>query len=185
MIDNGDTYLYLTLSAHYGVSIEFACPEIDWLLENGLIEPSNHKYVKGQAYYITPKGDKVLDSIKPQTLFVTYTEEHTTVREVDPNDSWDQGEDDLNGRYECVSWEQPSSYLHKTVQTAYKPGESVYVVWCTYGTGSTFSHTGGQFDALGVARTPLGVKALGRYGDVKHDDYFGGLEHVHDVQETL
>lgn len=107
-------------------------------------------------------------------VYVEYSESYTTVRDADPSDNWDQGDQDAGGQYVGVSLSRPGWY-HKEFDLPVQVGDTVYVVWCTYTEGCTFGHTSGKFDAM-VCIDYKDIDALKEQLKCKHDDYFGGVD---------
>lgn len=178
------------LDGTYGVSIpETANPvDLDWLEEQGYMETqwANHGLTVRDRV-LTPAGNQfVSDLTKQRVLRVYYYENMEYTRDPDPDDRWDAGEQDAHGRFEFaeVNGKIKSAY-HKDLPLPNDFRGTIQLVWCTYGSGSTFGHTSGLFDVGGWAVDKAGVEEIGAALKKKHDDYFGGVEQTYTESITI
>lgn len=167
------------LYAAGGMPASVPAATTDWLLEQGYIELS---YRTGPVLQTTHAGDRFVKTelAGDKQLVVYYTERPETVRERDPEDSWDQGVTDLNGHFDYAEVldrgaDINSSYWHAIALPRGLTG-NVFLVWCKYGTGSTFGKTHGQFGLGGIAVDDAGVDWLTEVLKTQYSDYFGGVE---------
>lgn len=117
-----------------------------------------------------------------------YWQERTVyTREIDQEDSWDQGETYTEVNLLGVYTDKESKYANswETFEfDGYVPSE-VYIVWVRYSTGSTFGHESGRMLVLGAYETEeeaiAEVKLVNSGKHPKHytwDGYFEKLESV-------
>lgn len=181
------------LDGAYGVDMpETANPvDLDWLEEHGYMETqwANHELTVRDRV-LTPAGKQFVDSITGQRILrVYYSENMEYVRDPDPNDSWDSGEQEAHGRFEFAVAVKPKSTAKYTYyKDLVLPNDfrgTIQLVWCTYGTGSTFGHTSGLFDVGGWAVDRAGVEVIKAALGKKHDDYFGGVESTYTESITI
>jgi len=177
----------------YGVDMpETANPvDLDWLEEHGYLETqwANHGLTVRDRV-LTPAGKQFVNSITGQRILrVYYFENMEYVRDPNPDDSWDNGEQEAHGRFEFAEVVKPestakSSYYKDLVLPNDFRG-TIQLVWCTYGTGSTFGHTSGLFDVGGWAVDNAGVGVIKAALKRNHDDYFGGVEQTYTESVTI
>jgi hypothetical protein len=168
-----DRYLIASLIDEGYIKLDYTSPTMDWLETQGYTQETRWAGGGGRRA-LTEAGEAWLKAEPRTTYFVNYTESYEVTREVDPNDSWDQGDCDHNGQFSSVT-KKADGYNHKEVSapTSMKKG---ILVWCQYASGCTFGSSSGHFDAIGFAYTDEGVKLLEKVAADKHSDYFGGLQ---------
>lgn len=105
------------------------------------------------------------------------------IRPIDPNDSWDIGESGMNVTIKGISHSPPyNDYNYQVVNTrdGFSVGETVYLVWVKYETGSTFG-SDETFELLEVFETPAEAQELKTYIECNTSDKFkfsvGGREY--------
>jgi hypothetical protein len=109
--------------------------------------------------------------------YVSYREYPEWLREPDPDDRWDAGEQDRQAVFSEVSVSSPNTPLYEVCNGEdLEPGTLVYVAWCRFSTGGTFGSTHGRFDVMGVFLTREEAERANLGAEEKHRDYFGGLE---------
>lgn len=87
------------------------------------------------------------------TVFISLTSWREMTRDPDPEDSWDAGDEDgdvsINGLSLSVP---PIEFDQIDTDEDIKPGDTVWLVSCVCGTGSTFGSSGGYFSPLFISK---------------------------------
>jgi len=119
------------------------------------------------------------------TVFISLTSWREVTRDPDPEDSWDAGDEDGDVSINSLSLSVPPIEFDQiNTDEDIKPGDTVWLVSCVYGTGSTFGSSGGYFSPLFVSRDKAGAKEFYAAAEVSKDydvpwnGYFEWLQHL-------
>lgn len=132
--------------------------------------------------------DDVMRESPAATLKIVYSQEIVT--DYASEEAYGEWQKEMNSKFEGVCLKTSSPYhLEYSTRENIRPGDKVYVAWCTYGTGDTFGHSSGEFDIIKVSKEPLDMEEMRSIASSRHNDYFGGLEEVFietsQIQETI
>lgn len=97
-------------------------------------------------------------------LYCSYDQRSWTTREADPEDPWDNGDDD--GSYDVIGVHLTGGYRdaidsHEDVAV----GDTVWVVWVQYGSGSTFGTDGGYGSIVCATKNAELAQAAAMWAD--------------------